>query len=116
MCPRRTSRHIWLQRWTSNDAASSLLRRRWCAAPRIALSCAPASPANLHELRGGEQVPEGMRKRVPGDFEVVAQRKGFLRFRNPELTELVAAHAEASQKKEACLASALQVRQSHSSA
>lgn len=75
-----------------------------------------SKPADLHELRGAEQVPESMRKRVPGDFEVVAQRKGFLRFRNPELTELVAAHAEASQQKEACLASALQVRHSHSSA
>ncbi len=75
-----------------------------------------SKPADLHELRGAEQVPEGLRKRVPGDFEVVAQRKGFLRFRNPELTELVAAHAEASQQKEACLASALQVQHSHSSA
>lgn len=55
------------------------------------------------------QVPESFRKCVPGDFEVVAQRKGFLRYRNPDLTDLVAAHAAAVQRKEACLASALQV-------
>ena len=47
--------------------------------------------------------------RVPGDFEVVAQRKGFQRYRSPELTELVAAHAAAVQQKETCLAATLQV-------
>lgn len=55
------------------------------------------------------QVPESLRKRVPPDFEVAAQRKGFLRFRNPELNHLVDVYGAAHERREVCLSAALQV-------
>ncbi len=61
------------------------------------------------------QVPEGLRKSVPRDFELAAQRKGFLRFRNLALAGLVAALGEAQTAREARLAASLQVHAIHES-
>lgn len=54
-------------------------------------------------------VMQTLQKSVPQDFELMGQRKGFVRYTSAPLQELVKAHAEALQNKEAALAGILQV-------
>lgn len=54
-------------------------------------------------------MPDALKKAVPRDFELAGQRKGFQRFRNPELTGLVEALEAAQEQREARLAATLQV-------
>lgn len=54
-------------------------------------------------------MPEALKKAVPSDFELAGQRKGFQRFRNPELASLVEALEAAEAQRETRLAAALQV-------
>ena len=58
--------------------------------------------------------PEGvllqaLQKSVPHDFELMGQRKGFVRYTSAPLQQLVKQHAEALQDKETALAGILQV-------
>lgn len=74
---------------------------------------------SLHDvvLDGSEQkickakpiVTQALQKSVPHDFELMGQRKGFVRYTSAPLQELVKQHAEALQDKETALAGILQV-------
>ena len=55
-------------------------------------------------------VMQTLQKFVPQDFELMGQRKGFVRYTSAPLQELVKAHADALQNREAALAGILQVR------
>ena len=52
---------------------------------------------------------QALQKAVPHDFELMGQRKGFVRYTSAPLQELVKQHAEALQDKETALAGILQV-------
>ena len=74
---------------------------------------------SLHDvvLDGSEQkickakfiVLQALQKCVPHDFELMGQRKGFVRYTSAPLQELVKQHAEALQDKETALTGILQV-------
>ena len=46
---------------------------------------------------------------MPGDFELVSQKKGFKRYITPRIRQLIKELAEASQRKEVAMAGILQV-------
>lgn len=48
-------------------------------------------------------------KKVPREFELVSQKKGFKRYMSPQLRELLKERAEALEAKEAAMANILQV-------
>lgn len=52
---------------------------------------------------------QALQKSVPQEFELMGQRKGFVRYTSAPLQQLVKQHAEALQNKEAALAGILQV-------
>ena len=52
---------------------------------------------------------QALQKSVPQDFELMGQRKGFVRYTSAPLQQLVKQHAEALQNKETALAGILQV-------
>ncbi|CAD7704171.1 unnamed protein product [Ostreobium quekettii] len=54
------------------------------------------------------EVPQAYIKRVPHDFELAAQRKGFNRYMSPELRDLVAKLEEAEEQCETELSNILQ--------
>ena len=49
-------------------------------------------------------------KKVPRDFELVSQKKGFKRFMSPQLRGLLKQRADALEAKEAAMANILQVQ------
>ena len=61
---------------------------------------------SLRHLTGEVQA---LQKSVPHDFELMGQRKGFVRYTSAPLQELVQQHADALQNREAALAGILQV-------
>lgn len=54
-------------------------------------------------------VLQALQKSIPHDFELMGQRKGFVRYRSAPLQQLVKQHAEALQSRETALAGILQV-------
>ncbi len=46
---------------------------------------------------------------VPASYELVSQRKGFKRYKSPQLSELLAEYAAAQEQREAALSGVLQV-------
>lgn len=46
---------------------------------------------------------------VPGNYELVSQRKGFKRYKSPKLVELLVEHAAVLEQREAALSGILQV-------
>lgn len=46
---------------------------------------------------------------VPAEYELVSQRKGFKRYKSPQLVELLREHAAAQEQREFALSSVLQV-------
>lgn len=52
---------------------------------------------------------QALQKSVPQDFELMGQRKGFVRYMNPALRALVKQHADAQEAREAALTGILQV-------
>ena len=48
--------------------------------------------------------------KVPREWELVGQRKGFSRYNSPQLVKLVAARQLALESRETALANSLQVR------
>lgn len=52
---------------------------------------------------------QALQQSVPQDFELMGQRKGFVRYTSAPLQQLVKQHAEALQDKETALAGILQV-------
>lgn len=52
---------------------------------------------------------QALQKTVPQDFELMGQRKGFVRYMNPALRALVKQHADAQEAREAALTGILQV-------
>ena len=51
-------------------------------------------------------------KKVPRDFELVSQKKGFKRFMSPQLRSLLRQRADALEAKEVAMANILKVNQS----
>ena len=52
---------------------------------------------------------QALQKAVPEEFELMGQRKGFVRYYSPELRGLVKQHAEALEAREQALSGILQV-------
>lgn len=52
---------------------------------------------------------QSLQKKVPHHFEVMNQRKGFVRYMSPDLRTLVKQHADALEDRETALTSILQV-------
>ena len=52
---------------------------------------------------------QSLQKKVPQHFELMNQRKGFVRYMSPDLRALVKQHADALDNKEAALSAILQV-------
>lgn len=52
---------------------------------------------------------QSLQKKVPHHFEVMNQRKGFVRYMSPDLRTLVKQHADALENKESALTAILQV-------
>ena len=52
---------------------------------------------------------QSLQKKVPHSFELMGQRKGFVRYMSPDLRVLVKQHAEALEDRETALAGILQV-------
>ncbi|DBA75103.1 TPA: hypothetical protein ACH3X1_010428 [Trebouxia sp. C0004] len=55
------------------------------------------------------EIPQALQKAVPQDFELMGQRKGFVRYMNPSLRLLVKQHADALEARELALTGILQV-------
>ena len=53
---------------------------------------------------------QALQKAVPEEFELMGQRKGFVRYYSPELRDLVKQHAEALEMRELALSGILQVK------
>lgn len=71
------------------------------------------SPARCHHLRvtyDPSWLVQDAKSKVPSSFEVLGQRKGFLRFMSPELRELVETREEAVLQRETALQGILKVR------
>ncbi|KAL0028206.1 hypothetical protein WJX79_001719 [Trebouxia sp. C0005] len=54
------------------------------------------------------EIPQALQKAVPQDFELMGQRKGFVRYMNPSLRSLVKQHADALETRELALTGILQ--------
>lgn len=52
---------------------------------------------------------QGLQNAVPQEFELMGQRKGFVRYMNPALRALVKQHADALEIREIALSGILQV-------
>lgn len=52
---------------------------------------------------------QSLQKKVPQHFELMNQRKGFVRYMSPDLRAVVKQHADAVENKEAALTAILQV-------
>ncbi len=52
---------------------------------------------------------QALQKAVPQDFELMGQRKGFVRYMNPRLRLLVKQHADTLENRELALTGILQV-------
>ena len=52
---------------------------------------------------------QSLQKKVPQSFELMGQRKGFVRYMTPDLRALVKQHAEALEDRETALTGILQV-------
>ncbi len=52
---------------------------------------------------------QALQKAVPQDFELMGQKKGFVRYMNPALRALVKKHADALETRETALTGILQV-------
>lgn len=52
---------------------------------------------------------QSLQKKVPQHFELMNQRKGFVRYMSPDLRAVVTQHADALENKEAALTAILQV-------
>ena len=55
-------------------------------------------------------VLQALQKAVPAEFELMGQRKGFVRYYSPALRALVKQHADALESRELALSGILQVR------
>ncbi len=63
-------------------------------------------PYGLRVDPGGMQ---SLQRKVPQHFELMGQRKGFVRYMSPDLRALVKQHADALERKETALTAILQV-------
>lgn len=52
---------------------------------------------------------QSLQNKVPHHFEVMNQRKGFVRYMSPDLRTLVKQHADALENRETALTAILQV-------
>ena len=56
---------------------------------------------------------QALQKAVPAEFELMGQRKGFVRYYSPALRALVKQHADALESRELALSGILQVGHLH---
>ena len=62
-----------------------------------------------HAEAMADMLTQEMAKKVPREFELVSQKKGFKRFMSPQLRSLLRQRADALEAKEVAMANILQV-------